>query len=167
MGARLRWRLFPLVVLLWVGVGAALAATVSTGGTVKVAQNSRFGSILVSPGGLTLYHMTSEKRGSIECTGACAKFWPPLLLTAGAKQKAGSGVSAAKLGTIKRPDGHLQVTYNGLALYRYSLDRKAGDVKGEGVQGSWFAINPAGKIVKKAGASAGATTPTGGGYGGG
>jgi len=165
MGTRLRWRLLPLVVLSAVGVGGALAATMSTGGTVKVAHNSEFGPILVSSSGLTLYHMTSEKRGSIGCTGACAKFWPPLLLSAGAKPKAGAGVSAAKLGTLKRPDGHLQVTYNGLALYRYSLDRKAGDVKGEGVEGIWFAINPSGKIVKKAAASAGATTPTGGGYG--
>jgi predicted lipoprotein with Yx(FWY)xxD motif len=164
MGTRLTRRLLPLVVLLAVGVATALAATMSTGGTVKVAHNSKFGSILVSSSGLTLYHMTAEKRGAIKCTGACAKFWPPLLLGAGAKPKAGTGVSGAKLGTIKRPDGRLQVTYNGLALYRYSLDRKAGEVKGEGVEGIWFAVNPSGKIVKKATASVGATTTTGGGY---
>jgi Secreted repeat of unknown function len=57
-------------------------------------------------------------------------------------------VTAAKLGTIKRPDGRLQVTYNGLALYRYDDDKKAGQAKGQGEAGIWYAITPAGKITK-------------------
>ena len=52
----------------------------------------------------------------------------------GTKPTAGPGVLLSKLGTIKRPDGGLQVTYHGLALYRYAPDRKAGDVKGQGVE---------------------------------
>ena len=45
--------------------------------------------------------------------GRVAKVWPPLLVKAGAKPTVGPGLSAAKLGTIKRPDGGTQVTYNG------------------------------------------------------
>lgn len=65
----------------------------------------------------------------------------------------------SKLGTVKRPDGELQVTYAGFGLYRYSGDRKAGDVKGQGFQRIWYAISPSGKVVT--------TTAGGGGYGGG
>jgi predicted lipoprotein with Yx(FWY)xxD motif len=164
MGTRLRRRLLPLVLLVVVGVAVAGAAAMTPGGTVKAAKNSKYGSLLVSSSGMSLYHMTAEKPGSIKCTGGCATFWPPLLLSGGAKPTAGSGVTASKLGTIKRPDGHIQVTYNRMALYRYSLDKKPGDVKGQGVEGIWFAVTAAGKLAK-AGTTAPATTTTSGGYG--
>jgi len=66
-----------------------------------------------------------------------------------AKPTAGPGVTASKLGTIRRPDGGLQVTYNGLALYRYAPDRRAGDVKGQGLEREWYAIAPTGRIVTR------------------
>ena len=141
-----------------------MAATMSHGhgGTVKAAHNAAYGSLLVTPGGMTLYHLTSEKPGSIGCTGQCATAWPPLLLSGNAKVKAGSGVAATGLGTIRRPDGRLQVTYDGIALYRYAADRKAGDVKGQGVEGVWFAVTPAGTLAK-AGTVPPPQTTTGGG----
>ena len=43
---------------------------------------------------------------------------PPPLMTK-AKPVAGPGVKQALLGTTKRPNGKLQVTYNGHPLYRY------------------------------------------------
>jgi Uncharacterized protein conserved in bacteria len=158
-----------LLLLAVIGVAVAMAATMSHGhnGTVKAAHNATYASLLVSSSGMTLYHLTSEKPGSIACTGKCATFWPPLVLSVNAKAKAGSGVTASKLGTIKRPDGHTQVTLNGIALYRYSLDKKAGDVKGQGVEGIWYAVTPAGTLAK-AGTTPPATattTTTGGGYG--
>ncbi len=167
MGTRRVLLLVSLVLLAVVGVAVALAATMSHGhgGTVKAASNATYGSLLVSSSGMTLYHLTSEKPGSIACAGKCATFWPPLVLNAGAKVKSGSGVTASKLGTITRPDGRLQVTYNGMALYRYSPDKKAGDVKGEGVEGSWFAVTPAGTLAKNGMAPPPTTTTTGGSYG--
>jgi hypothetical protein len=77
----------------------------------------------------------------------------------GTKPLAGPGITKSKLGTIKRPDGRIQVTYAGLTLYRYSGDSKAGQTNGEGIQNIWYAISPTGKLVKKASSS--------GGYGGG
>ena len=166
MGIRLRQRVLPLALWMFVGVGAAMAATALPGATVRAVASGKFGSLLASSSGMTLYHMTSEKPGSIKCTGGCAQFWPPLLLSGNRKPTAGSGVVASKLGTIKRPDGHIQVTYNGMALYRYSLDKKPGDVKGQGVEGIWFAVTPAGKLAKVgASAAAGTTSGGGGGYG--
>jgi predicted lipoprotein with Yx(FWY)xxD motif len=132
----------------------AAAASAAQGPTVKVVQTSALGKVVVTSSGLTLYHYTDEKRGKIACRGACARFWPPLLVTAGTKPTAGPGVLLSKLGTIRRPDGGLQVTYNGLALYRYAPDRKAGDVKGQGVEREWYVISSSGKIVTRA-----ATTP--------
>jgi predicted lipoprotein with Yx(FWY)xxD motif len=157
------------------GVAMAMAATSSgaSSGTVKTAHSSKFGTLLVSSSGMTLYHYTPDSLKAIKCTAACASFWPPLTVAAGTKPKAGAGLSAAKLSTVKRPDGKIQVTYNGLTLYRYSADKTAGQVNGEGFQSKWFAVSSAGKLVKS-GSGGGTTTPsttnpttTSGGYGNG
>jgi predicted lipoprotein with Yx(FWY)xxD motif len=153
-----------------VGVGVATAATMSTGaGIVKAAHNSKYGSLLVTASGMTLYHYTPDKHGLIKCAGACAKFWPPLLVSGKAKPKAGAGANAAKLSTATRPDGTTQVTYAGLPLYRYAADKKPGDAKGQGVEGTWFAVASTGALAKATTpttTTAPTTTTTGGGGGG-
>jgi predicted lipoprotein with Yx(FWY)xxD motif len=127
--------------------------------TVKTAKNTDLGTVLVSPTGRTLYHFTSDTRTKVKCTGACITQWPPLLIRAGARPAAGPGISAAKLGTLRRADGGLQVTYNGMTLYRYLGDSKAGQANGEAVSDKWYAVSSAGKIVKPA------ATPAAGGGG--
>ena len=131
--------------------GSILAATAAGAGpaTVKAGQVSSVGKVLTTSSGLTLYHYTDEHGGKIDCKGGCAKLWPPLLVKGSTKPTAGPGVTASKLGTIRRPDGGVQVTYNGLALYRYAPDRKAGDVKGQGLEREWYVISPTGKIVTR------------------
>jgi predicted lipoprotein with Yx(FWY)xxD motif len=112
--------------------------TTSTGGSVTIGTSSvpGEGTVLVDARGFTLYDLASEAGGKIMCTGTCATTWPPLLLQAGLKSAtAGSGVSASKLGTIKRPDGGTQVTYNGLPLYLFVGDQSAGQANGQGVAG--------------------------------
>lgn len=160
MGVRLRWILPVAALLAIAGVGAAVAATMSgtSGGTVKAAQNATFGSLLVTSAGMSLYHYTPDKKGTIKCTAACAQFWPPLVVKAGAKATAGAGISKSKLSTVKRPDGRTQVTYAGFPLYRYSGDKKPGDVKGQGFQKIWFAVTSKGTLAK-AGTTSGGTTP--------
>jgi predicted lipoprotein with Yx(FWY)xxD motif len=144
----LRVFLAALVVAAAAVVGGA---TASTGGlTVGSARNGTLGEILVSSAGRTLYHTSSEKPGAIRCTGACTLTWPPLLVPAHAKPVAGPGVTASKLGTVRRPNGQLQVSYGGLALYFYSGDTKAGQVNGQGMDGVWHALTPAGAAVSKA-----------------
>jgi len=149
MRTRLMRRILPLTAVAALALGVALGAPAASTVTIKMATNSALGAkILVSSNGLTLYHYVPEKKGKIVCTGACATDWPPVLVTGTAKPVAGTGLTAAKLGTIKRPDGKMQVTYNGLALYRYSDDKKAGQAKGQGEGGIWFAITPAGAVTK-------------------
>src|SRR5262245_51152690 len=166
------WGIVPLAAMVVVAVVAANAGAAAKPATVKLVTATGYGKLLATSSGLTLYHYTDEKRGKIDCKGACATLWPPLLVKAGAKPAAGAGVSAAKLGTIKRPDGGMQVTYNGLALYRYAPDTKAGQVKGQGVEHAWYLISPAGKIITRMAAPADpsastpppTTTMPGGGY---
>ena len=130
--------------------------------TVKTANVSSLGKVVVSATGRTLYHYTDETKGKVACAGACAKLWPPLLVKAGAKPVAGAGVVASKLGVLKRPDGTFQVTYGGLGLYLYAGDKKAGDANGEALESSWYAVSPAAKIVKPQPA---ASSSGGGSYG--
>ena len=156
-----------LVLLLAVALVSAVAAGAALAGgtaghktaTVKLVRTADFGKVLATARGLTLYHYTDETRGKVDCKGACAKLWPPLLVKAGTKPTAGAGLAASKLGTIKRPDGGTQVTYNGLGLYRYPPDKKAGDIKGQGLSKAWYVIAPTGKIVKRAAAAPAASPP--------
>jgi len=105
--------------------GAATSPVIST------SKSSQFGTILVS--GTALYTLKASK---IPCTAQCIKVWPEVLLPKGAtKPKAGSGVNAAKLGTVKRSHGALQVTYAGKPLYWFSGD-SPGQVNGN-VTDTW------------------------------
>ncbi|MGH2843029.1 MAG: COG4315 family predicted lipoprotein, partial [Solirubrobacteraceae bacterium] len=117
--ARARRLLVPVaLVALATGVGSGAAS--NTTATVRsVTTTALKAKILVDSAGFTLYHLTSEKKRTVSCTAQCRKKWPPLLVAKGKKPNAGAGVSASKLGTLKRPDGGIQVTYNGHALYTY------------------------------------------------
>jgi predicted lipoprotein with Yx(FWY)xxD motif len=121
-------------------------------------ESSPNGQVLATPTAFgshrTLYMLEVDAPGTSSCTPAnlCTGAWPPLLTT-GAPQ-AGTGVDASKLGTLKRPDGTIQVTYGGVALYLYSGDLAAGAASGltngEDVidsYGIWYTLSPAGTIV--------------------
>jgi len=148
----IKW-LIPLVVIGAVGAGVAMAATGSmrsNGGTVNAVKSSKYGTILVSSNGRTLYRYSLDKKGVSVCTGACAKFWPPLLVKTGAKPTVGAGATASLLGTIKAAAGKRQVTYAGFPLYLFAQDKKASQTNGQGFQGKWYVVNTKGALVKKA-----------------
>ncbi len=157
MTRRFAFRIVALVAIATLGVGTALAVA---GPIIKRSHNPKLGTIVVDAQGRTLYHLTTE-RGTIRCSGACASAWSPVLAPKKGKPALGPGLAASKLGTIKRPDGKVQVTYNKFPLYRYYLDRKPGQAKGEGLTfttGAWYAISPAGRIVKPRPSTPPATT---------
>jgi predicted lipoprotein with Yx(FWY)xxD motif len=114
------------------------AASTSTGPTVMIVSNSKYGPILVDAKGLSLYTATLDTATKSACTGDCLNLWPPLLLPAGQTQPvAGPGVTG--LGTLTRAEG-VQVTYNGKPLYTWVNDTKEGQVSGQGVvdtAGTW------------------------------
>jgi predicted lipoprotein with Yx(FWY)xxD motif len=133
---------------------AMSVATPTITAVVAASQNASLGSFLVDANGMTLYVFTKDTAATgsntavSACTGGCATLWPPLL-TNGAPS-AGTGATASLLGTLTRPDGSVQVTYNGWPLYDYSLDKTAGDTNGQGFKGVWFALTPAGTQVTAA-----------------
>ncbi len=154
----------PLVLVAAAGAGAAMATTAAThtAGTVKLAKTASFGSILVDASGRTIYRYTPDRKGVNTCTGQCATYWPALLVKATAKPVAGAGVNKALLGTIKAAHGMRQVTYAGFPLYRYKGDSKAGQLKGQGTDGSWYVVNAKGAMVKNKVSGSGGTTTTAG-----
>jgi predicted lipoprotein with Yx(FWY)xxD motif len=131
--------------------------------SVMTAKNSGLGTILVNQAGLTLYTYTSDGKDMTTCTDACATAWPPLTLSAGtAKATAGPGVTASHLGTFTRPGGAVQVTFNGMPLYRFAGDTVPGQAHGQGVEGKWFVVSASGaSTVRPASpASASNSAPT-------
>ena len=144
------------------GSGGSTGSTGSSGSvTVSSKSVSGVGNVLVDTKGMTLYYLKTETPGNIMCTGGCATAWPPLLLPSGvAAATAGSGVDSSKLGTITRPDGGVQVTYDGRPLYLFASDTSAGQATGQGVAG-FFAVP-----TSSSGSSGGGSTGSGsGGYG--
>jgi predicted lipoprotein with Yx(FWY)xxD motif len=127
----------------------ALAAGTTARATVKVSSSS-LGRILVDGKGITLYDFVKDKGKTSVCYGACAALWPPLLTTG--KPIGGRGTKTSLLGTTKRKDGKLEVTYNGHPLYYFVTDRKAGQTTGQGVNqfgGPWWVLSPAGREIHR------------------
>ncbi len=160
-GRWIRWGL-PLLLVAVAGTGAAMAAPASlqAQGTVKVVKSKSFGMILVAANGKTLYRYTLDSKGVNKCTSVavCAKYWPQLLIKSTAKPSAGTGASAALLGTIKAAHGMRQVTYAGFPLYYFAGDPGAGQTKGQGFQKQWYVVNTKGSLVKQAVAAGGTST---------
>jgi predicted lipoprotein with Yx(FWY)xxD motif len=146
------------VVALLVTGSLARSAT-QANGTVSLSK-TKLGEVLVNSKGLTLYMFSRDKNGKSSCSGSCAKFWPPYLLHG--KATAGSGVKASLLGTTRRSNGSMQVTYKKHPLYGFALDKKAGETNGEGnvaFGGKWHAVSAKGTAVVKA-PTPSTTTPT-------
>lgn len=113
-----------------------------------------FGSKLVDGNGVTLYVFSLDAPGTSNCSGDCAREWPPLR-SAGGKPLPGPGVTASDIGSTLRPDGSDQVTFEGYPLYYYSKDVSPGDIDGHGVSafgGEWSAAPPAPSGTLKPGA---------------
>jgi predicted lipoprotein with Yx(FWY)xxD motif len=121
------------------------------------------GTVLVNRSGKTIYSPQQEAHGKILCTGSCLSFWFPVSAGAGAVQ-APSGVTGA-LGTIRRPDGRTQLTYNGMPLYTFRLDLAPGQAHGNNFTDHFGGTAFTWRAITASGAPAGAGQPgNGGGY---
>ena len=128
----------------------ALAGSTKTGGVRVNVTTSPLGRILVDSKGITLYDFVKDKDTTSACYGACAALWPPLITNS--KPIAGPGVRASLLGTTRRKDGKLEVTYGGHPLYYFVTDRKPGQTTGQGVNqfgGPWWVLSRAGKEIHR------------------
>jgi predicted lipoprotein with Yx(FWY)xxD motif len=142
--------LTPAAVVASIAAALALAGGAQTGGVKVAVAASPLGRILVDSRGKTLYDFAKDKSTASTCYGACAALWPPL--TTKSKPVAGHGVRASLLGTTKRKDGKLEVTYNGHPLYYFVTDRKPGQTTGQGVNqfgAPWWVLSAAGKEIHR------------------
>ena len=140
-------RLTVFAALMAAGVLAAAALATTSTSTISLRPTA-VGKVLVAAHGRTLYLFTADKGKRSTCYGQCAAYWPPLIAS---KPSVGAGLKASMLGTTKRKDGKLQVTYGGHPLYYFVQDKKAGQVKGQGFVhfgGSWWVVSAAGMSIK-------------------
>jgi predicted lipoprotein with Yx(FWY)xxD motif len=113
------------------------------------AHSSRYGRVLFDGRGYVLYAFTRDRRGRSACYGACAQAWPVYFKRLALR--AGPGVKRALIGTTRRRDGRLQVTYAGRPLYYYVGDRKPGEILCQNVAefgGTWLVVRPSGRLVR-------------------
>jgi predicted lipoprotein with Yx(FWY)xxD motif len=150
------------------GCGGAIPSSNGSQATVTV-MSSHLGRFLADGQGHTLYLFDRDEPRESYCNGACAAVWPPYE-TDGPPQ-AVAGVPASALGTIKRDDGDVQVTYRGHPLYFYAADAStSGKTKGEGVDqfgAEWYVVGRDGKPVEPADTSSGGSDKSNNGGGGG
>ena len=109
-----------------------------------------YGPALVDRRGFALYRFTHDRAASSTCYGACAVAWPPYLVS---KQPlaAGPGARAPLLGTVRRRDGRLQVTYAEHPLYYYVGDQRPDEVLCQAVAefgGTWYVVAADGHAIR-------------------
>ncbi|MGW1504130.1 hypothetical protein ACWCQW_37385 [Streptomyces mirabilis] len=80
------------------------------------------------------------------CNDACAAKWPPVTIKQGGNVYL-AGVDRDEVGAIRRDDGQVQITVGGAPVYRFAGDTKPGDLNGQGVGRTWFAVGPKGERV--------------------
>jgi predicted lipoprotein with Yx(FWY)xxD motif len=114
---------------------------------ITTKHNKKLGPILAAgPKQLTVYLFAADHGSTSSCTGPCAGVWPPVT----GKPTAAGGAISSDLGTITRPDGTTQVTYQSHPLYFYAKDGDGGDAYGQGLKSfgaDWYALAPSGKKV--------------------
>jgi predicted lipoprotein with Yx(FWY)xxD motif len=142
-----RTKLGVLVTLVVAGALAATAVASTSNSSSLSLRTTKVGKVLVAANGRTLYLFTADKAKKSACYGQCASYWPPLIAQ---KPTVGTGLKASLVGTTRRRDGKLQVTYGRHPLYFFAQDKKAGDVNGQAFVhfgGAWWVVSAAGKKV--------------------
>jgi predicted lipoprotein with Yx(FWY)xxD motif len=152
------------------GMNSSSSAAPSSGGTatVSVKKVGSAGAVLVDAAGKALYASTQESSGKVLCTGSCTSIWVPLTVASGAPK--GNDVGGT-LGTVMRPGGARQVTFNGMPLYSFQLDQ-VGQVTGNGAMDAfggrhftWHVIQRGGATTSTGSTSSGQSGGTSNGYG--
>jgi predicted lipoprotein with Yx(FWY)xxD motif len=127
-----------------VSLAANSASTAATGAALTLGR-SPYGKVIFDARHRALYLFAADHGAKSTCYDVCASAWPPLLTKGAPRVPAGLG--AGLIGTTKRKDGSMQVTYGGHPLYYYSGD------KGSGIAcqhanmhgGFWFVVSADGR----------------------
>jgi predicted lipoprotein with Yx(FWY)xxD motif len=135
------------------GSGSGASGSGAAGGSAATLtiKKTKIGDVLANAKGYTLYwYAKDHKGGAPTCSGQCLSAWPALI----GKPTAAMGTTlAGKLGSVTRPGGTIQATYNGYPLYTYAEDMSPGETSGNGAGGVWHVIT--GKVLTTAKTSTG------------
>ncbi len=113
------------------GLGAC--TWVDSGPMPMEAVDTKLGKVLADSKGMTLYVYDKDTAGTSKCKEKCAVAWPPLLADVGDK-------AWGIFSVIERANGTKQWAYDNKPLYRWSNDKKPGDVTGHGVRDEWHVV---------------------------
>jgi predicted lipoprotein with Yx(FWY)xxD motif len=130
---------------------SSAAADGGSGSTVITTVSSSAGTFLTTSSGHAVYLWSKDGNGMSACTGACTGAWPEVTTTG--QVTASGGAKSSDLGTITRPDGTKQVTYDGHPLYFFAGDSGPGMASGQGNDGfgaKWWLVSPSGSDVTAA-----------------
>lgn len=119
--------------------GNGASAPMIAAKTVLTVRKTKAGYVLATGTGRTVYWYGKDVKGSGKsaCTGGCASAWPAVT----GRPSVAKGVRlAGRLGSITRPGGTVQATYNGYPLYTYAADTAAGGTAGDGEGGVWHIV---------------------------
>ncbi|MFI6095369.1 hypothetical protein ACIA8G_07455 [Lentzea sp. NPDC051213] len=111
-----------------------------------IANTDQMGWFVTDGDGLPLYRYDKDtpKPSKSNCEGDCAKAWKPVLAD---KAPMATGVDPITIGSVTRSDGSKQLTIAGWPQYTFNEDKAAGDMKGQGKGGTWFATAPNGAKI--------------------
>ncbi|MEU3795931.1 hypothetical protein [Streptomyces fructofermentans] len=117
----------------WVQLSAVTSAQLPTQHLININQAA-------------LYRFDDDNAAPSQtnCNDACAVKWPPVTIKEGGNVYL-AGVDPKEVNAIRRQDGQVQVTVGGWPVYRFAGDSKPGDLNGQGLDGKWFAVGPAGQ----------------------
>jgi predicted lipoprotein with Yx(FWY)xxD motif len=130
-------------------LAASATAAGTAGRSTVTVHGSSYGSILFDGRGFVLYAFTRDGKGKSNCSGACAKAWPPYIVSG--RPRTSPAITAALLGTTRRADGRLQGTYAGRPLYYYVGDRQPRQILCQNVTefgGAWLVVRADGTLVR-------------------
>jgi predicted lipoprotein with Yx(FWY)xxD motif len=124
------------------------STVIQLNGTASTA----IGTYVADGQGRTLYRFDKDraKPSKSNCNGDCSATWPPLLVKSPG-QIYPSGINPKLVGYVERADGTCQVTIDGWPVYLFAKDTEPGELNGQGVGGTWFAISPTGERTRPLG----------------
>ena len=134
------WHLIPPINTVLKQEINTLGATLTLEGAVHTLirdeNTNEFVDSIANKTGIALYTFDNDTAGVSLCEGDCLAAWPPLIADK-------TDVATAPFSIITRSNGSKQWAINDMALYFFTPDETADDIKGENVNAIWHVARPA------------------------
>lgn len=124
----------------------AAGGAAEPGAALSVAKDPKLGDHIVDGKGMTVYRFKPDTAWPMvsKCVGDCLTKWPVVPPVGKADAK---GITERNYLVLDRPDGKKQQTVDCWPVYTFAGDKKPGDINGQGVGGTWYAVAPDGKLI--------------------